>query len=213
MTNNDILSQLKPERIETGFYASLIINTKGRKLPMYLMDFFRQMFQDSIGLFDVRTIFEQTQNKEYWRQHLDERETIDDKDTLFQVVCTINMDNLTEEEFEKYIDMYVDEDLLPFLIGCDFDLVHTLFVYQPPFRYNKLASRGEHSVIIHSKNLSHSLYGVLKNVFELDDFKIEEADGYFDMIGQYRIDNCITKDNLPKLETLMRSLNLKYDIE
>lgn len=213
MIEKNILDSLKPTRIATGFYASLIVNTKGRKAPVYLLDFFRQLFEDSNGFFEIRGIFEQTKNKEYWKRFLDDGETIEDGDTIIQLVCTINVEGLTEEEFEEYLNLYIEEDLLFYLIGCDFDMISSFIVYEPPVEYTSLAIKGEYSIVIYSKVLTKQLYGVFLRVFGMSDLRIEEAEDNFKLSGKHSIYNCVTKDNLAKLKGFMKLLNLKYDIK
>lgn len=213
MDNLNIQTMLRKERLNTGFYVYLMINTKGKKIPLYLLDFLREMYQGSMFVFDVRAIFEQTPNKQYWRDQLGEGHNISDRDTLYQMVCTLNIDELSEKDFEKYCNLYIEDELLPYLVGCGFDLIYNWFSFQISPDYIGIAKEGNHSVIIQSKEMLNSLYVVLKDVFCLDDFKIEEIDGYFDMVGWCRIPNCISTDNIPKLTNLMKSINLKYEIE
>ena len=213
MDNLEIFKMLRKERIHTGFYMYLMVNTKGRKVPMYLLDFLRQMYQESMGVFDVRAIFDAGGSKEYWIEQLGEGHNIKEKDTIYQFVCTLNIEELSEKDFEKFSNLYLEDELLPFLVGCGFDLFYTMFSYQLLPDYEGIAKEGNRSVVIQSKEIPHCLYVILKDVFCLDDFKIEEIDGYFDMLGWYRIENCISDANLPKLTELMKSLNLKYEIE
>ena len=214
MENKLFLKLNQPIGLQPGYFCSMLLNTKGRGCPRYLIDYLKQISKDSGGVFNLSAIFDQTPNIEHWKEHRDiGGYVIKNTDTLIQLAFTLNLE-LSEKDFEDYSEGIISNDVLPFITGCNFDFMGMFLIYQTPPQYKNLGKiGGEHSVIIYSKGSGNTIQGVLKEVFSLTDDAIALADTYFNMVGWHRLENCITKQDLPKLEAWMNTLGIKYEVE
>lgn len=199
----------KTEQINTGYYCSMVINTKGKGLPSYLMEYLGHQVVGTGHTFDIRSIFNQTHNIKLWKESYND---IKDTDTIFQLMCTFNLE-MTEKDFEHYMSMIVSDYLIPFFLGCGFDFYGSFFIYSIPPEFKKLAEEGEHNVVLKSTEVSHSLFAILQEVFGMDKYMIEKVEVYFEMIGEYKVENCLTGKNIEKFKELMQRAGLNYEIE
>ena len=50
-------------------------------------------------------------------------------------------------------------------------------------------------------------------MFEMNEYEIERAEGMFDMIGEFRIDNCLKEAQISNFEKFFNRLDINFEIE
>lgn len=202
---------LKPKRLSTVMYCVMILNTKGKKMPMYLVHYLSEKVRETNGVLDVRVIYDLTSNIAQWRKVYKE---IVLTDTIFQIMFTLNVEDLDFDEFSKYMGVIVEEDIFPFIFGCNFDIVNTYMHFTIEDKYKNVTTEGgDTSIVIYSDKMLPKIETMLSEVFKLDKFKVDEVASYFDMLGQYKIEKCLSLDKVSDAEEILKKLNVKYIIE
>lgn len=212
MEQKNLASYLNDEKevLETGYFYSIFINTKGKKFPLYLSDFIRHTRVEYLYGFDYHTIYDLTAHIPKWQKQFPELKSTD---TIYQLILTLNIET-SEPEMEKYVEWILTETLIPYLkvIGCEYLDDH--YIYLVPDKYKKLGVKnGAKSVTLHTKDRELGTREVIKQALRMT----KEERGYLEtcmaLNGSCTISNCIDEENLPKLMELLNKSNIKYTIE
>lgn len=208
MTIEEILYRRPFNQVDTGFYCSLFINTKGMGLPEELLFFLRGLISDTGMLFNIKVIYEQTANISMWREYYP---SLKNTDTLYQFICVLNVE-LSEKDFAYYMNLIVADTVQPFMREHGVEFMGDFFLYQTPHRYLELATGGEKAVVILSDEMTMTIRGVLMETFCLREDMILHAESMMTTIGQYNIPECLKAEKVDTLKELMESVGIKYEI-
>ena len=185
--------------IDSGYYASFMVNTKGKGYPKYIAEFLASLSEETGNLFLIKAVFNQTANMAMWRAQYP---NIKHTDSLLQFVCTLNVE-LSESDFCEYFTTIIKEDLIPFSVGCGFDLFCPMFSYEIPPEYKGIALGGEKSVSIKMDCPTQSISKILGGVFVLTPEQVADKVEELVLNKEIILSNCLTEPLIPKFLELM----------
>jgi len=102
------------EEIVNKHYVSVVINTKGKGIPIYLQDFVAESIRSTGCIFSLDKVFNISDTWKTWKAKK--------SDTIFQYVFSMNTE-LDEGDFKTYTSAIIMEEILPFITGCKFDML------------------------------------------------------------------------------------------
>lgn len=198
------------ETVDNGFFVNLLVNTKGKGVPVYVMSFIASQIKETRRVFDVPCIFDLTGSVEEFAKKYDHINT--KRDTILQIVCKVNLD-LSEKDFSTYMGAIVNDTLIPFFVGCNFEVMSWYFQFNLP--RNMIGVRwggGEKSVTFSYNKMPNSLRLIFTDLFGLDEYAVEKIDGYFDMVGQFTLEDCIKGEDIPVMSAFFDKVGIKYEV-
>ena len=214
ITGNSISKAMMSERTqETIYFSAIMINTKAKVLPKYMLHFFEQLSSDSNGIFDCRKVFVRKDDTEYWIS-TGVVDGVSNGDNLYQFDCTLNIPNLNAADFNSYMDQFIVEDIAPFLTGAGFELAGFLTRYETPRNCVNIGDvSGGRTLVLKDAELSNISYAILLDVFRLDESDLPEVDKLMRILGFYRLEGVITKENKERITNLLDLVGVNYIIE
>lgn len=179
--------------LDTGYGVTILVNTKGKGVPNYLMSFISAQIRETNRVFDIPVLFDITSNnKELVKVH----PTIKSTDTIIQLLCRINV-ALPEKDFSLYMEEYLSEVMFPFMLGCNFEILTWFHTFNMPQDMSKTTYiEGTKSIIIKEKAMPNAMRVIFKDMFNMGAMEIDRAEGMFGMVGSFRIDNCLKEDEV-----------------
>lgn len=208
MEADNILKNIKG--VDNGYSVSLIVNTKGKGVPVYVLSYIATQIKESHKIFDIPVIFDLTGNLDGF---ISEYPTIKKTDTLIQVLCKINVE-ISEKDFSEYMERMVASNLTPFFLGCDFDVVSWYYQFNIPQDMTEVKYlEGQHSVVFKEKRITNAMKSIFSVMFEMNEYEIERAEGMFDMVGEFRVGNCLKEAQIGNFEKFFNRLDINFEIE
>ena len=208
MEADNILKNIKG--VDNGYSVSLIVNTKGKGVPVYVLSYIATQIKESHKIFDIPVIFDLTGNLDGF---ISEYPSIKKTDTLIQVLCKINVE-ISEKDFSDYMERMVASNLTPFFLGCGFDIVCWYYQFNIPQDMTEVKYlEGQHSVVFKEKRITNAMKSIFSVMFEMNEYEIERAEGMFDMVGEFRVDNCLKEAQISNFEKFFNRLDINFEIE
>ena len=208
MEADNILKNIKG--VDNGYSVSLIVNTKGKGVPVYVLSYIATQIKESHKIFDIPVIFDLTGNLDGF---ISQYPTIKKTDTLIQVLCKINVE-ISEKDFSEYMERMVASNLTPFFLGCGFDVVSWYYQFNIPQDMTEVKYlEGQHSVVFKEKRITNAMKSIFSVMFEMNEYEIERVEGMFDMVGEFRVDNCLKEAQISNFEKFFNRLDINFEIE
>jgi len=196
--------------LDNGYFVSIIVNTKGKGVPIYVLSYIASQIKESNKIFDIPVIYDLTGNL---KGFIAENPSIKNTDTLIQLVCKVNIE-ISEKSFSEYMERMVVDTLAPFFIGCGFEIISWYYLFNMPQDMKDVRYlEGTRSIIFKEKKITNAMRLIFNELFEMNEFEIDKARGYFDMIGQFRVGNCIKEEQVEKLENFLHKIDINFEIE